>query len=118
MVEATGAPIYIVHMSTEGALRVAQQAQARGLPVYVETRSIYLHFTRERFEGPDRDRYRSSPPLRTARDQDALWTGIADGSIHVLATDHGLIDNLQMIRPMLFPKALSRDGSRRSGSLR
>ena len=106
MVEATGAPIYIVHMSSEGALRVAQQAQARGLPVYVETRSIYLHFTRERFDGPDRDRYRSQPPLRTARDQDALWTGIADGSIHVLATDHGVIDNLQMIRPMLFSEGV------------
>ncbi len=106
MVEATGAPIYIVHMSSEGALRVAQQAQARGLPVYVETRSIYLHFTRERFDGPDRERYRSAPPLRTARDQDALWTGIADGSIHVLATDHGVIDNLQMIRPMLFSEGV------------
>ena len=103
MVEATGAPIYIVHLSAEGALRVAQQAQARGLPVYVETRAIYLHFTRERFDGgPDRDRYRSQPPLRTARDQDALWTGIANGSIHVVATDHGSLDNLQMIRPMLF----------------
>ena len=106
MVEATGAPIYIVHMSSEGALRVAQQAQARGLPVYVETRSLYLHFTRERFDGPDRDRYRSQPPLRTARDQDALWTGIANGSIHVLATDHAGINNLQMIRPMLFSEGV------------
>ena len=54
MAEATGAPIYIVHLSSEGALRVAEEAQARGLPVYVETRPIYLHLTRERFEGEGR----------------------------------------------------------------
>ena len=53
MAEATGSPIYIVHLSSEGALRVAEEAQARGLPVYVETRPIYLHLTRERFEGED-----------------------------------------------------------------
>ena len=102
MVEATGAPIYIVHLSAERALRVAQQAQARGLPVWVETRAIYLHFTRESLDRPDRERFRTQPPLRTTRDQDAFWTGIANGSIHVVATDHGGIDNLQMMRPMLF----------------
>src|SRR5215831_17829705 len=41
--EATGAPIYIVHLSSERALRVAEDAQARGLPIYVETRPMYLH---------------------------------------------------------------------------
>ena len=49
--EATGSPIYLVHLSSEGALRVAEDAQARGLPVYVETRPIYLHLTRERPAG-------------------------------------------------------------------
>ena len=36
---------------TEGSLRVAEAAQQRGLPIYVETRPIYLQLTRERFEG-------------------------------------------------------------------
>ena len=54
MAEQTGAPIYAVHVSSERALRVAQDAQARGVSVFVETRPIYLHLTRERFEGPDR----------------------------------------------------------------
>ncbi len=45
MAEATGTPIYIVHLSSERALRVAEAAQRRGLPVYVETRPIYLHLT-------------------------------------------------------------------------
>ena len=67
MAEATGAPIYAVHVSSEGALRVLQDARDRGLSVFVETRPIYLHFTRERFEGPDRGLYVGQPPLRGQR---------------------------------------------------
>ncbi len=88
MAEATGAPIYIVHLSSERALAVAEDAQARGLPVYVETRPIYLHLTRERFEGPTPGLYIGQPPLREQSDQDALWDGIARGTIHVVGTDH------------------------------
>ena len=121
MAETTGAPIYLVHLSSERALRVAEEAQARGLPVYVETRPIYLHLTRERFEGNDRGLYVGQPPLRTRDDLDALWDGIARGTIHVVATDHVAytreqkldpgqnvaqhragMSNLQVMLPMLF----------------
>jgi dihydropyrimidinase len=88
MSEATLAPIYIVHLSSERALRVVESAQARGLPVYVESRILYLHLTKERFEQPDGNIYTGFPPLRERRDVDALWEGIARGSIHVVATDH------------------------------
>lgn len=86
--EVTGAPIYIVHLSSERALRVAQAAQKRGVQAFVETRILYVHLTQERFEGEDRNIYTGTPPLREKHDKDALWTGMADGSIHVLATDH------------------------------
>lgn len=88
MSEATGAPIYIVHLSSERALRVVEAAQARGLPVYVESRILYLHLTKERFEEPDGNIYTGFPPLREKRDVDALWDGIAKGTVHVIATDH------------------------------
>ena len=125
MAEATGAPIYAVHVSSEGALRVLQDARDRGLSVFVETRPIYLHCTRERFEGPDRGLYVGQPPLRGQRDQDALWTGIASGSVHVLGTDHVAylreekmdpsqtisrhragLNNLQVVRPMLYSEGV------------
>jgi dihydropyrimidinase len=86
--EATGAPIYIVHLSSERALKVVEAAQARGVPAYVETRILYVHLTRERFERPDANIYTGTPPLRDKSDKDALWKGMAKGSIHVLATDH------------------------------
>ena len=47
--EATVAPIYLVHMSSERAMRVAEEARSRGLPVFTEVRIIYLHLTRDRF---------------------------------------------------------------------
>ena len=88
MAEVTGAPIYIVHLSSERALLAAEEARERGLPVYVETRPIYLHLTRERFEGPTPGLYIGQPPLRTQQDQDAMWEGLARGAIDVVASDH------------------------------
>jgi len=55
--EVTGTPIYIVHLSSERALRVAEAAQARGVQAYVETRILYVHLTEERFEGEDANIY-------------------------------------------------------------
>lgn len=86
--EITGAPIYIVHVSSERALRVIEAAQRRGVPVSVETRILYIHLTRERFEGPDANVYTGYPPLRDKSDKDYLWKGMGAGSVHVVATDH------------------------------
>lgn len=99
LAEATGAPVYVVHLSSERALRVAEAAQERGLPVYVETRPIYLHLTRERFDGPSPGLYVGQPPLRERRDLDALWDGIARGTVHVVATDHVAYTREQKLDP-------------------
>ena len=125
MAQQTGAPVYAVHVSSAGALGVAQRARARGLPLFVETRPIYLHLTRERFGGPDRGLFVGQPPLRERRDQDALWTGLANGTVHVVATDHVAyrreqkldpsqtiashragMNNLQVLRPMLYSEGV------------
>jgi dihydropyrimidinase len=86
--EETGSPIYIVHMSSERAMRVAEAARARGLPIYTEVRFIYLHLTKERFNEPDGSIYTGAPPLRDKSDQEYLWKAIADGSGDVVDTDH------------------------------
>jgi dihydropyrimidinase len=86
--ETTGAPIYIVHMSSERAMRAAEAGRARGLPVFTEVRFIYLHLTKERFNQPDGPIYTGAPPLRDKSDQDYLWKAIADGSGDVVDTDH------------------------------
>ena len=77
--EATGSPMYILHMSSGRAQKVAEDAMARGLPVYVETRPMYLHLTQDVYRRPDVGLYIGGPPLRDKWDQDMLWEGIAKG---------------------------------------
>jgi len=86
--EATGSPMYIVHLSSKRALDVCKEAQMRGLPVYVETRPLYLHLTKERFLEQDGVKYVGQPPLRSQEDVDALWEGIQNGIIQTVCTDH------------------------------
>ncbi|MSR35473.1 MAG: hypothetical protein EXR95_02345 [Gemmatimonadetes bacterium] len=86
--EFTGTPIYIVHMSSERAMRVAEAARARGLPVFTEVRFIYLHLTHDVFNRPDGPTFTGAPPLRNKTDQDYLWAAIARGSVDAVNTDH------------------------------
>jgi dihydropyrimidinase len=86
--EATGAAMVLVHLSSAAALDAARRARRRGLPVFVETRPLYLHLTADVHAEPDGGKYVGMPPLRTAADRDALWAGMADGSVHTVASDH------------------------------
>ena len=87
------APIYVVHLSNAQALGVTTAARSAGLPVYVETRPVYLYLTDEKYELPGREsgKYVVYPPLRTAEDQKALWDGLHGGLIQTVATDHSPI---------------------------
>jgi dihydropyrimidinase len=84
----TGARVYIVHLSSAAALDRCRQARAAGLPVYVETRPLYLHLTSERFTEPDAGKYVGAPPLREASDREALWAGLAAGDVDTVCSDH------------------------------
>lgn len=84
----TGATTYVVHLSSQAALAACRTGRARGLPIHVETRPIYLHLNEERFLEPDGAKYAGAPPLRTNADRDALWAGINDGTVSTVCTDH------------------------------
>lgn len=86
--EATGSPIYIVHLSSAAALDSARRGRARGLQVFVETRPLYLHLTSKVLGEPEAGKYIGSPPLRGPADLEMMWAGLADGSIHTLGSDH------------------------------
>ncbi len=86
--ELTESPIYIVHLSSHSALAAARAGRARGLPVYVETRPLYLYLTSDALAGPGGGRYIGAPPLREPADVSALWSGLADGSVDTLGSDH------------------------------
>jgi dihydropyrimidinase len=88
--EAAAAPIYLVHLSSAAAIAPVTEARRRGLPVFAETRPIYLYLTDERFAEPDRRGalYVGQPPLRPASDVDAIWRAMRGGQIDTICTDH------------------------------
>jgi dihydropyrimidinase len=88
--QAADASIHIVHLSSALALSQVRRARAAGVRVSVETCPHYLAFTSDRYAGTDAEaiRYVISPPLRSAWDRDALWVGLADGTLDLVATDH------------------------------
>jgi dihydropyrimidinase len=85
------APVHIVHLSSAAALDEVRRAKTAGVRVSAETCPHYLVLTDDHYDDPDPvacARYVISPPLRTAADRDALWAGLADGSLDLVATDH------------------------------
>ena len=97
MAELTGAEVYIVHLSCEEALRQAQEAKMRGANVWVETLIQYLLLDKTHAELPDFEgaKYVMSPPLREKKNQEILWSGLKNGLIATLATDHAPFDTEQ-----------------------
>jgi dihydropyrimidinase len=127
--ESTGAPMHVVHLSSRRALEACRPARAAGLPFYVETRPLYLHLTEAKMQGPDAPLFVGQPPLRSRADAEALWTGLMDGTIDVLATDHAPwtrgqkldpalsvtrlrpgVSNLQVMLPMYFSEGVGERG--------
>lgn len=123
--EVSRTPIYVVHLSSERALAACTAARARGVPVYVETRPLYLYLTEELLQREDGAKYIGQPPLRRAEDVAALWAGMRFGTVDTLGTDHapwtleqklaagssleqlrpGVAD-LETVRPMLFSEGV------------
>jgi dihydropyrimidinase len=83
----TECPLYIVHLSTAKGLDVVRRARSEGHTLYVETCPQYLTMTDDVLQrlGPPA---KIGPPLRTEKDRLALWKGIQEGSIDVVASDH------------------------------
>jgi dihydropyrimidinase len=88
---ATDSPVHVVHLSSAAALDEVRRARAAGVRVTAETCPHYLTLTEAEYEEPDPIRcacFVISPPLRSAADRDALWEGLADGALDLVATDH------------------------------
>jgi dihydropyrimidinase len=83
--ERLGACIYIPHLSSRLALEEVRQWRKRYGEIYVETCPHYLTYTEDSDIG---SLGKANPPFRTADDVEALWEGLADGTIDVVASDH------------------------------
>ncbi|MEM6635047.1 MAG: dihydropyrimidinase [Pseudomonadota bacterium] len=90
MAELLAQPVMIFHVSCARALAVIAEARSRGVPVWAETCPHYLLSTADVLAAPGLDgaKWMCSPPQRDAADVDALWGGIADGTIDLVSSDH------------------------------
>jgi len=82
-----GARLHIAHLSTRAALDAVRDAKARGLRVTCEVTPHHLLLTDEAVKTYD-TRTKMNPPLRSEEDRQALLSGLADGTIDAIATDH------------------------------
>jgi dihydropyrimidinase len=85
----TGAPCYLVHLSTAGAIDQVRLARERGHPrVFAEVCLHHLLLDDDRYAGPGAGRFLVAPPLRDAGHVEALWAAVADGTIDAVGSDH------------------------------
>ena len=88
-----GARVYVVHLSSKEGLEEVERAREAGVDVIAETcpqyllldESLYSRKYADPFEGA---KYVISPPLRSKESCEALWKGLSQGTIDVVATDH------------------------------
>ena len=112
LAELTGARIHCQHLSAAGSVALIRDAKKRGIPISGEACPHHFVLTDAAIAGSEkfwRDdgkelaetqvdelptwpaydaNFKMNPPLRTARDRDAILEGIADGTIEILCSDH------------------------------
>jgi dihydroorotase len=87
LAQHVGSRLHVCHVSTAGSVDIIRWAKARGVEVTAEATPHHLLLTEDLVRSYD-PVYKVNPPLRTAADVEALWEGLADGTIDVVATDH------------------------------
>jgi dihydroorotase len=114
LAELTGAKIHCQHLSAAGSVALLREAKKRGVPISGEACPHHFVLTdaavagSEKFwatdgktlnsqlstlnlsrEWPKYDtNFKMNPPLRSARDREAILEGLADGTIEILCSDH------------------------------
>jgi dihydroorotase len=111
LAEATGAHVHCQHLSTTGSVALLREARKRGLPISGEACPHHFTLTDSALAGsemfwktdgksvalnggprpawPSYDtNFKMNPPLRTARDREAIIAGLLDGTIDIIGSDH------------------------------
>jgi len=88
--ELVDQPLLVVHVSCQQATEAIRDAQSKGLKIYGETCPQYLFLTVDDLDrqGMEGAMFCCSPPPRDASSQEAIWTGIQNGTFQILSSDH------------------------------
>jgi allantoinase len=101
----TGCPVHIFHLSSGPGLAMIDEWRAKGVDYTCETGAHYCFLTSDNMNelGPI---LRMNPPVREAGHGDALVTGLADGRVTCIATDHSPHTHEEKLNPDIW-KAIS-----------
>ncbi len=122
----TGARVHVVHVSAAEVLPLLRDAVADGVRITAETCPHYLALAAEEVPA-GATQFKCCPPVRGAANRDALWAGLADGTLSCVVSDHspcpaelkrfdtgdfgaawGGISSLQLSLPVVWTAAVAR----------
>lgn len=83
----TGGKIHFSCISCEKSVELIRKAKQEGMQVTCDVSALNLYFTEENLQDFDTN-FKLNPPLRTSKDKEALWKGIADDTIDAIVSDH------------------------------
>jgi allantoinase len=87
LAEATRARVHVVHVACGEGVKLLREAKARGVTITAETCPQYLAFTVDDL-GRMGSVLKTAPVVKSAADREALWEGLVDGTLDMVATDH------------------------------
>jgi dihydroorotase len=112
LAELTGATVHCQHMSTAGSVALLREAKKRGVNISGEACPHHFVLTDATVAGSEKfwaedgralaalgmdplpawpnydTNFKMNPPLRSARDREAVLEGLVDGTLEILASDH------------------------------
>ncbi len=116
LAETTGAHVHCQHISAEGSVRLLREAKQRGIRISGEACPHHFTLTDAAVAGSDKfwsgdgkstfaykakagadalptwpcydTNFKMNPPLRTAKDREAVIEGLVDGTLEILCSDH------------------------------
>lgn len=93
LAEMADCPLFVVHVTSKGALKNLVRAAREGKDVYGETCAHYLtldesFFLKDNFEGA---KYVCAPALRTKDHLEALWKAVKNDELKAISSDHAAV---------------------------
>ena len=113
LAELTGARVHCQHLSAAGSVALIREAKKRGVPISGEACPHHFTLTDSAIAGSEKfwsadgkgifgfaartevpswpaydTNFKMNPPLRSARDREAILEGLADGTVEILCSDH------------------------------
>ncbi len=87
LAKMTDGKVHIAHISSKNSVDLVREAKKQGINITAEVTPQHLILTDQIVESFDTST-KINPPFRSEEDRKALVTGLIDGTIDMIATDH------------------------------